>query len=128
MSKKMIFIPFFFVGMAALITWILMLLWNWLMPLIFDLTTITFWQALGLLIMSKILFGGFGGGKKGGKWNGSHSGGGWKHKFKHKWANMSGDDKMKWESKFAGTPYSAEAMNDEDSKSNKAEENEAEGE
>lgn len=34
-----------------------MLLWNWLMPVIFGLTTITFWQALGLLALSKILFG-----------------------------------------------------------------------
>lgn len=35
----------------------LMLLWNWLMPVIFGLTVISFWQALGLLALSKILFG-----------------------------------------------------------------------
>lgn len=38
-------------------TFALMLLWNWLMPAIFGLTVITFWQALGLLALSKILFG-----------------------------------------------------------------------
>lgn len=118
----MIFIPFFFVGMAALVTWILMSLWNWLMPIIFDLTTITFWQALGLLVLSKILFGGFSGGKKGGGCNGAHSHRGWKHKFKNKWANMSENDKMKWESKFAGTAYSGAAMTEEDSNLNTAEE------
>jgi fatty acid desaturase len=32
------------------------LLWNWLMPTIFNLPTITFWQAMGLNIMSSILF------------------------------------------------------------------------
>lgn len=37
-----------------------MLLWNWLMPLVFGLMTISFWQALGLLVLSKILFGGGG--------------------------------------------------------------------
>lgn len=32
------------------------LLWNWLMPTIFNLPTITFWQAMGLNILSSILF------------------------------------------------------------------------
>lgn len=36
-----------------------MLLWNWLMPTIFGLTTIGFWQALGLLVLSWLLLGGF---------------------------------------------------------------------
>lgn len=31
-------------------------LWNWLMPSIFGLSTITFWQALGLNFLSSILF------------------------------------------------------------------------
>jgi len=34
-------------------------LWNWLMPALFGLHVISFWQALGLLILSKILFSGF---------------------------------------------------------------------
>lgn len=122
----MIFIPFFFVGMAALVTWILMLLWNWLMPEIFDLTTITFWQALGLLALSKLLFGGFGGGKRGGSWKGSKNHSGWKHKFKDKWANMSEEDKMKWESKFSGKSKCGAKEVDEDSKLSSAEEKENE--
>ncbi|HPG40107.1 MAG TPA: hypothetical protein PLP19_10085 [bacterium] len=35
------------------------LLWNWLMPTIFGLATITFWQAWGLLVLSHILFKSF---------------------------------------------------------------------
>jgi Ca2+/H+ antiporter, TMEM165/GDT1 family len=35
-------------------------LWNWLMPTVFGLHEITFWQAAGLLGLSWILFGGFG--------------------------------------------------------------------
>ena len=33
-----------------------MLLWNWLMPVIFSLPTITFFQAIGLNILFGILF------------------------------------------------------------------------
>src|SRR5258706_1563168 len=36
-------------------------LWNWLLPALFDLPRVTFWQALGLLSLSRILFGGFDG-------------------------------------------------------------------
>lgn len=34
----------------------LMLLWNWLMPMLFGLKTLTFWQAVGLNVLSGILF------------------------------------------------------------------------
>jgi len=36
------------------------LLWNWLAPTLFGLRLITFWQAIGLLALCRILFGGFG--------------------------------------------------------------------
>ncbi len=49
------------VGIAILFGYIIMSLWNWLMPDIFGLTTITYWQAVGLFILAKIIFGGFGG-------------------------------------------------------------------
>lgn len=39
---------------------IVMLLWNWLLPPIFGLPALGFWQALGLLALCRILFGGFG--------------------------------------------------------------------
>jgi hypothetical protein len=39
---------------------IIMRLWNWLLPPLFGWHVITFWQALGLLILCRILFGGFG--------------------------------------------------------------------
>ena len=35
----------------------MMLLWNWLMPDLFGLQTIGFWQACGLLVLSSLLFG-----------------------------------------------------------------------
>lgn len=96
MKKKMIWIPFLFIGMAALVGWILMLLWNWLMPDLFGIAEINYWQALGLLLLSKIIFGGIWHHKK----CCHHKHGYWKHKFKHKWHSMSEEEKRKWEEKF----------------------------
>jgi hypothetical protein len=44
---------------VAVFGYVVMSLWNWLAPAVFGLRTITFWQALGVLILSKVLFGGF---------------------------------------------------------------------
>lgn len=50
------------VGLFFLFGWVVMLLWNWLMPEIFGLKTLTYWQAWGVLALSCILFGRIGGG------------------------------------------------------------------
>lgn len=39
---------------------VVMLLWNWLLPPLFGWPAVTFWQALGLLALCRILFGGVG--------------------------------------------------------------------
>lgn len=39
---------------------VVQLLWNWLMPMLFGLREVTFWQAVGILALSRILFGGLG--------------------------------------------------------------------
>jgi len=68
-KKKLIWmIPAGIVGIAlfcAIGGGIVMLLWNWLAPMLFGLPVITFWQAFGLLALCRILFGGFGGGGRG---------------------------------------------------------------
>lgn len=55
--------PVGFLLIAAAFSAIVMLLWNWLMPALFELAVINFWQAAGLFILARILFGGFGWGK-----------------------------------------------------------------
>jgi len=40
-----------------LVGYIFMLLWNWLMPELFGLGTLTYWKAMGLLVLAKIIFG-----------------------------------------------------------------------
>jgi hypothetical protein len=46
-------------GIAGLLT---MALWNLLLPAILHVPAISFWQALGLFLLSRVLFGRFGGG------------------------------------------------------------------
>jgi hypothetical protein len=63
LTKLILIAPLAILGMA-IFAWIggsvVMLLWNWLAPALFGLRTINFWQALGLLALCRILFGGFG--------------------------------------------------------------------
>ena len=64
MRKKLIWIAPLAILAMVLFTWIggevVMLLWNWLLPTLFGWKLITFWQALGLLLLCRILFGGSG--------------------------------------------------------------------
>ena len=66
---------------------IVMLLWNALMPEIFHLPTITFWQALGLFLLTKILFSSFrGGGPKDRM----------RDKLREKWMDMTPEEREKF--------------------------------
>ena len=64
--------PLAILGMLLFVAFggaLVMQLWNWLLPQLFAWPEITFWQALGLLALCRILFGGFGfrgGGRPGG--------------------------------------------------------------
>src|SRR2546428_13612707 len=64
MRRKWIFIaPAALLGIALFIFIggeVVRLIWNWLLPPLFGWRQITFWQALGLLALCRILFGGFG--------------------------------------------------------------------
>ncbi|HZK98044.1 MAG TPA: hypothetical protein VFC67_27830 [Prolixibacteraceae bacterium] len=55
-----LFIPLIIVGFAAF-GFLTMHLWNWLMPGIFHLPELTFWQTIGLMLLSRLILGGFGG-------------------------------------------------------------------
>jgi hypothetical protein len=78
-------------------------LWNWLVPALFHGPMVTFWQMVGLLVLSKILFGGFG--RKfgrhghcgpGGRWGRHH----WKHRMHERWHNMTPEEKEKLKARF----------------------------
>jgi hypothetical protein len=61
------FLPFA-VLFVALFGFVVMALWNWLMPALFSLKAIGYWQALGLVILCRILFGGRGSMGRDGRW------------------------------------------------------------
>lgn len=54
---------FVLIALAAIFGFgaVVMLLWNAILPAVLHVSTVTYWQALGILILSKILFSGFGG-------------------------------------------------------------------
>ena len=52
-------------ALALLFGYVVMLLWNWLMPPLFGLGMVNFWQAVGIVVLAKLLFGGFSSGKHG---------------------------------------------------------------
>ena len=87
-----------FVVLALLVFgFVTMHLWNWLMPAIFGLKVITFLQALGLVVLSKILLGGI---HKHG-----HGGGGrreWKRHMEERWAQMTPEDRERFRAGMRG--------------------------
>ncbi len=74
------------VGLAG---WAVMGLWNALLPTILGVSAISFGQALGLLVLSRLLFGGRPGwgGPRG--WQGSPARGRWKEKLTERWQHLS---------------------------------------
>jgi hypothetical protein len=61
-------------------------LWNWLIPAIVGWHAINYWQAVGILLLSKILFGGFRGR------GGNH----WRHRMAERWEKMSPEEREKF--------------------------------
>lgn len=62
-KKWMLFAPVAMLGMllfAFIGGEVVKLLWNWLLPPLFGWREVTFWQALGMLALCRILFGGHG--------------------------------------------------------------------
>ncbi len=63
LKKMMLFAPLGILGLMLFIFvggQVVRLLWNWLLPPLFGWHEITFWQGLGLLALTRILFGGHG--------------------------------------------------------------------
>lgn len=59
-------------------------LWNWLLPPLFGWHVVTFWQALGLLVLCRILFGGLG----------MHGGAG--SRMRDRWGGTSPEDRERF--------------------------------
>ena len=96
-KRVMVFGPLAIVGMAlfAFIGGeIVMRLWNWLLPRLFGWPEMTFWQALGLLVLCRILFGGFGfGGPRHSKF---------RRRMAERWEKMTPEEREKYRQSFRG--------------------------
>src|ERR1700722_20421567 len=84
---------------VAVLSFVVMDLWNWLMPALFALHPITFWQALGLLVLSKILLGGFRGRHCGGPMHWKSQ---WKGRMMARWAEMTPEEREKMRAGMKG--------------------------
>ena len=78
----------------ALFGLVVMGLWNWLMPALFGWTEISFWQAVALLVLSKVLFGGIRG-----PWGQGHY---WRHRMMERWKGMTPEEREKFRAGFPG--------------------------
>jgi hypothetical protein len=74
-------------------------LWNWLAPPIIQAAEINFTQAVGILVLAKILFGGKGWGGKGHSRKHRHAGG-WREKWEEKWEKMTPEEQAKMKEKW----------------------------
>lgn len=75
--------------------YVVMRLWNWLMPALFGWHVIGFWQAIGILVFSKILFGGF---------HGRHGGPmPWRRRMMERWEKMTPEEREKFSQSMRGT-------------------------
>ncbi len=89
---KFVVLAVLFVGVFS---FVVMALWNWLMPALFGWHAISYWQALGILVLSKILFGGFRGGPGASHW-------GWRRRMMERWDQMTPEEREKFREGLRG--------------------------
>jgi len=68
-------------------------LWNYLMPSLFGLRTLTFWQAIGLIVLGRLLFGGIGP---------RFGGAPWRRHMKERWEQMTPEEREKFREGMRG--------------------------
>ncbi len=99
-GAKFLVFAILFIGLVG---WLVMTLWNTLLPAILGVATITFWQALGLLTLSRILFGGLGRASfgRGGGWSrGDPRQQRWKEKMAERWQHLTPEQREQMKAKW----------------------------
>lgn len=86
-----------FAVFALALAWVTMLLWNWLVPALFGGPVIKYLEAAGLMILGRLLVGGFHrGGCHGHRHWKHHHHGYWKRRWEEKMANMTPEEREKF--------------------------------
>ena len=91
-ARRFLFIiPFAILGLIVF-GWVVMLLWNNVAVPILHVSAVTYWQGLGILLLSKILFSSFSGGSK--RYSRNH----WKERMM--WKNMTPEQQEKFKEEW----------------------------
>lgn len=77
----------FCVLVLAVLGWAVMSLWNWLLPGLFGWKLIGYWQAVALIVLCRLLVGGFGGRRGCGRW---------RHRMAERWEGMTPEEREKF--------------------------------
>jgi len=93
-AARVVKFALFAVLFIAVAGFVVMHLWNWLMPALFGWHVIGFWQAIGILVLSKILFGGFRGRP------GRHMH--WRGRMMERWEQMTPEEREKFRESMRG--------------------------
>ena len=98
-KARFVFMPIMAAAFLSLVSYIVMQLWNNLLPKVIHVGTITFWQAMGIFILCKILFG-FGRMGGGGRGCGPGNRGAFKQHWADRFKNMSAEKRARFEERF----------------------------
>ncbi len=95
-KRRFFFFPLFLIGLFA-VSAVVMLLWNCILPEVSGLKALTYWQAMGLFVLCKILFSGF-------RFGRSHHHRVHRHferaAFKHKFMEMTDEEKQQFKNQW----------------------------
>ncbi|HXW57184.1 MAG TPA: hypothetical protein VEJ67_15655 [Candidatus Cybelea sp.] len=78
----------------ALFGLVVMELWNWLTPALFGWRRITYWQGVGVIILTRILFG---------RWGASAGRGGRRRQIRERWEEMTPEEREKFRQGICGS-------------------------
>jgi hypothetical protein len=94
-TKMFLKIGLFVLAAVIIFPLVIMLVWNAIMPGIFGLGEVNFWEALGLLVLGKLLFSGFGF-RKGYYGHRGH----WRSHWHSKWERMTPEEEKTFYEKY----------------------------
>jgi hypothetical protein len=93
---KLLFAPVF-VALFFVVSYVVQLLWNAILPGALHASPLTYWQAAGILVLCKILFGSFHFNKRG---HHAPPFDGQLPDMREKWRNMSDEERAKFKEEF----------------------------